>query len=364
MGDELSERKKQILRAVVDAHIRLGEPVGSKYLTQSSALTCSPATVRNEMAELEEMGYLEQPHTSAGRVPSVAGYRYYVDALLRQYSDTTREIGQIQAALRGKIAELDSIMTQASRLASSITNYTGLSVKKASTAAIRQFEIMYVDSRTFVLMMLASVNSVKNRSIRSPIDLERQDTEKLAALLNEKLGGLCAEQITLPIVCAVESAMEGKAEVVSPVMKAICETLEELDEGEMTVDGLNHLLEYPEYADVDQLRGLMSLMDSKNDLMNVITGSNDSDQVHVYIGSENAVDAMKNSALVFRTVRREGKPIGAIGVIGPCRMDYSRVIATVNQLADGIGDLLNGGRQAHLPPGKPENGSPEEDPKK
>lgn len=351
MGDDLSERKKQILRAVVDAHIRLGEPVGSKFLTQSNALTCSPATVRNEMAELEEMGYLEQPHTSAGRVPSVAGYRYYVDALLRQYDETSREIGQIQAALRGKIAELDSIMTQASRLASSITNYTGLSVKKVSTAAIRQFEIMYVDSRTFVLMMLASGNSVKSRSIRSSVELERGDTERLASLLNQNLKGLTAEQITLPLIYAVETAMEDKPEVVSPVMKAICETLNELDEGEMTVDGLNHLLEYPEYADVEQLRGLMSLMDSKNDLMNVITGDDDSDQVHVYIGSENAVDAMKNSALVFRTVRRDGKPIGAIGVIGPCRMDYSRVIATVNQIANGIGDLLDSGQPAHLPPG-------------
>lgn len=340
MFGELSERKKQILRAVIDAHINMGEPVGSKYLTQSAALSCSPATVRNEMAELEEMGYLEQPHTSAGRVPSVAGYRFYVDSLLQQYSITASEIEQINSALRGKLAELDSIMARAARLASSITNYTALSVKKATSASFKRYEIMYIGSHDFILLMLTNANSVKNRSIHSAVSISQQDCEYLAKLLNVNLAGKTADDITLSLIYSLEDKLGDKSELINPVVKAIYETLNELDAGEMRLEGLDHLLEYPEYSDVEHFRGLMGLMERKSDLMDVITTDKDSDDVHIYIGSENSVDVMKNSSLVFKTIRKGEKAIGAIGIIGPCRMDYSRVIATVDRLAQGIGDAL------------------------
>ncbi len=340
MFGELSERKKQILRAIVDAHISMGEPVGSKYLAESSSLSCSSATVRNEMAELEEMGYLEQPHTSAGRVPSVAGYRFYVDSLLQQYSITAKEIEQINYTLRGKLAELDSIMTRAARLASSITNYTALSVKKSNSIVIQKFEIMYIGSHDFILLMLTATNAVKNKTVHSEVELTREDTERLAALLNTYLAGRTSDEINLTIIYTIESAMQDKSDIVAPTVKAAYETLSELDEGEMRLEGLNRLLEYPEYADVEHMRSLMGLMENKNDLMEIISSGNDSDDVRVFIGSENSVDAMKNSTLVFKTIRRDGKPVGAIGIIGPCRMDYSRVIATIDRLAAGIDDAL------------------------
>jgi heat-inducible transcriptional repressor len=354
MYGELSERKKQILRAIVDAHISMGEPVGSKYLTQSSALSCSAATVRNEMAELEEMGYLEQPHTSAGRVPSVAGYRFYVDSLLKQSSITAGEIEQINQTIKGKLAELDLIMARAARLASSITNYTAVSIKKSSSASFKRFEIMYIGVSEFILLMLTQSNSVKNRSIHSHLILEKQDCEKLASLLNIYLANRTADEITLSCVYAIEAEMGEKSEIVNTVVKAVYEAIGELDEGEMRLEGLNRLLEYPEYADVDHMRGLMGLMERKSDLMDVITTDSSSDDVHIYIGSENSVDVMKNSTLVFKTVRRDGKPIGAIGIIGPCRMDYSRVIATVDRLASSIADAL-GDSPAALPGGQNES---------
>jgi heat-inducible transcriptional repressor len=164
---ELSERKKLILKAVVEAHIDGGEPVGSKSIMQSNMLSCSSATIRNEMAELEELGYLVQPHTSAGRVPSEAGYRFYVDTLVEQYAKTTHEVAQINQLLRIKMDEIDQILDMASRLASSMTNYTGIAIKpKMSTVTMTKFEIISMDLNNFAIVMITSGGAVKTKKVK------------------------------------------------------------------------------------------------------------------------------------------------------------------------------------------------------
>ena len=166
--EELSERKKLILKAIIDAHIAGGEPVGSKYLVESKQIACSSATIRNEMAELEAMGYLEQPHASAGRVPSERGYRFYVDSLIEHYAMTAREIGQINQLLQSKMAELDQILLTASRVASNLTNYTGFAVKPGTSSVnVRRFDVVFLDERTFILVMVASGGQVKTRTLRT-----------------------------------------------------------------------------------------------------------------------------------------------------------------------------------------------------
>ena len=163
-GDELSERKKSILKAIVESHIECGEPVGSKSLLLMPGINCSSATVRNEMAELEEMGYLEQPHTSSGRVPSQLGYRFYVDQLIEHYNMTNSEITQINRVLKSKTAELDQILLTASKLASAMTNYTGLAVQpKRTSVTVTRFSYSYIDPRNFVLIMITSLGTVSLR---------------------------------------------------------------------------------------------------------------------------------------------------------------------------------------------------------
>ena len=165
-GEQLSERKKQILKAIVEAHIQGGEPVGSKYITESKQLTCSSATIRNEMAELENMGLLEQPHTSAGRVPSKQGYRLYVDTLLEEYAMTAKEIAQINQLMKVKMSELDRILDKASKVASSLTNYTGFAIKPRShSISVTKFEAAYIDEHSFILIFVASDGSVKTRNV-------------------------------------------------------------------------------------------------------------------------------------------------------------------------------------------------------
>ena len=208
MKGELSERKRLILKAIVEAHISYGEPVGSKYLAADRQLTCSSATIRNEMAELEELGYLEQPHTSAGRVPSELGYRFYVDALLEQYRMTKSEIEQINRTLQRKMGELDQILSDASRLASSFTNYTGIAFKPRSVKTeIVRFESAFVDEHHFVLLMIAADGLVKTKNIHVSFRLSASALRRVTDLLNRHLAGVPSDRISLSVIYEMEAEM-------------------------------------------------------------------------------------------------------------------------------------------------------------
>ncbi len=338
----LSDRKRKILQAIVEAHIVDGGPVGSKYLSQDKQLSCSSATIRNEMAELEEMGYLEQPHTSAGRVPSELGYRFYVDSLLERYRMTNSEIEAINRTLRDKLHELDDILNDASRLASSLTNYTSIAVKpRPASVRVERYESMYIDARGFVLVMLFSGGAVKTKRITLSMEITAEELAGITALLNTFVIGLTSEEITLSLICELEHRAGRVAEVISPIIKIIFETMNEIDGGEVRVQGVGRLLEYPEYADVDSMKNMLGMFEKKDALLDLVAQDSTDDGVRIYIGKENSVDVMSNSALVYRQVRRGGRVVGAIGVIGPRRMNYSKVIETINQLAEGIDSVIN-----------------------
>ena len=338
---ELSDRKKQILKAIVDAHIAGGEPVGSKVLMQQ--ISCSSATIRNEMAELEEMGYLEQPHTSAGRIPSELGYRFYVDSLVEHYVMTAREIAQINHALKAKMSELDQILATASSLASNLTNYTGFALKpKAQEIAPQRYEAIYIAPGQFVLVMVAKSGEVKTKNVKVELPLDSASIARLTKVLNTHLIGLRTADITRPILMAMERDMAEDAPLISPVMKVIYEMISESDSGDLKVSGVDRLLQYPEYSDKEQLQGLLGALERKNDLMDIISDAAVEDGGGIVIGSESSVKVMNNSTVVFRTIQRDGKPVGTVGVIGPLRMDYAKVLATLEGLSGNIADLLSG----------------------
>jgi len=345
----LTERKKQILKAIVDAHIEGGEPVGSKYILQSQQLTCSSATIRNEMAELEEMGYLEQPHASAGRVPSELGYRFYVDSLLEKYAMTTNEIAQINALLKVKMGEIDRILLAASNLASSMTNYTGIAIKpRARSLSIGKFEAIYLDPSHYILIAVDAAGNVKSKHLHSDVGrFTPAAIEKLARVLNSHMTGLSADEVTLPIMMRVEQEMGADSDLVSEVIKVIYDLLGEANDGEMRISGLDRLLQYPEYSDVTQLQALLGTLEKKEDILNLVSQTENED-ISVVIGSESQVKVMNNSALVFKPIVKDGKTLGAIGIIGPRRMDYARVMATLEELSGNISDLIHTGNTNNL----------------
>ena len=338
---ELSERKKRILKAIVDAHIVDGEPVGSKYIMQDEHLNVSSATIRNEMAELEALGYLEQPHTSSGRVPSELGYRFYVDSLIESYAMTTNEITEINKLLRSKMNELDQILLTASKLAGNLTNYTSFVMKpKASSVSIKKFDVIFVDRHTLLLIMISNSGSVITKRLSFEMRISQLTATDLAMNLNDHIAGLTANEITLPIIVEIENAMGERSAIVTPIIKIIYESMNELDGGDLKVSGMDRLLQYPEYSNKEQLRELLGALENKSDILDLVS-DHDSDGVNVVIGSESSVKVMNNSALVFKPVVRDGKTIGAIGIIGPRRMDYAKVVATLEGLAGNVESMIN-----------------------
>ena len=347
----LSERKKMILKAIIDAHIENGESVGSKYLTQGGRFSYSSATIRNEMAELEAMGYLEQPHTSAGRIPSEAGYRFYVDSLVERYRMSTAEAESLKARLREKQAEIDGILDTAMRLAASMTNYTALAVRpRIASMTVKKFDLIPIDETSMVLVMVTAGGAVRTQNIISQRPVTDEAVKKLSNLMNIRLCGLTGDQFTLPILMELENVMGEYAFLVSPVVKSVCQTISASGAGDIKIDGLDRLLSYPEFYDIGRLRDMLAMFERKEELLQLISGDTapmmpagqGEDGLQVYIGSENPVILMDNSTLVFKPVKKDGRTVGALGVIGPTRMNYTKVISMIDNITNSISDVLDG----------------------
>ena len=347
---QLTPRKMKILKAIVDAHITHGEPVGSKFLSQDTGLSCSPATIRNEMAELEEMGYLVQPHTSAGRVPSEQGYRFYVDSLVRQYSNTKSEVEAINEMLKYKLTEMDEILAEVSRLAAAFTDYTGIAFKSGmGKVRVTQFKSVLLSPHDFLLVMSFEGDVVKTKTIHLPFTVTEDVLRRFTEAANIYLVNLTSDAITMQMIVRLEALMGSAGAMVHPAVKVIFETMSELDTADVKLEGITRLLQYPEYSDVSDFRSLLGVLEEKDRLLDVISShSGKDDGIHVYIGTENENDGMKNTTLIFKNISVGGKQM-AVGVIGPKRMNYSKVIEMLNGLANGIDRMF--GESPMLPSG-------------
>jgi heat-inducible transcriptional repressor len=339
-GGPLSERKKRILRSIIDAHIAMGEPIGSKYLVTSAEIPFSSATIRNEMAELTEMGYLEQPHTSAGRVPTQLGYRFYVDSLMESYKLTATEIVALNNMLKSKIGELDTIIQSASKLVANLTNYTSVAIKASERETVRVFSHMVLDEHNFLMVMKMSGENVKTKQVHTDIVLDESNVSKLMALFNAYCTGVTPEDITYATIVKMESAMGSAAALVNPAVKAFYDSVSTVTDSNVKFEGVNKLLEYPEFSSVDQLKRVFSMIENKEDFLDMLSTS-DMNKINVFIGDEENRFA-PSSAFVFRPLTVDGKVIGAIGVFGPSRMDYSKVISTVEYLTQKITGIIEG----------------------
>ncbi len=349
--NELSERKKLILKAITDAYIRSGEPVGSKYLSEDEQIACSSATIRNEMAELEVLGYLEQPHSSAGRVPSEKGYRFYVDSLMQQYSMTSAEIAQLNKIVGAKHSEADGILESAAKAMSKMTNYTGLTVRtRQSGTTVARFDAMYIDEHTFALIMLTGAGALKTKKVHTELIISETDVTKLASALNGCLVNISPESITLPTMLELEKRLEELGELVGPITRVIYDALKEYEGAELRYEGVDKLLEYPEFADTSKLKHMLQAFDNRSGLLNVVSSAL-GDDTNIIIGSENPMDEMNDSSMIVKTIRIAGNPVGAIGIIGPRRMDYAKVCAMVKYIADSLEKAMEPG--ALLPPQAP-----------
>jgi len=344
----LTDRKKLILKAVIEAHIETGEPVGSKLLTTNKQIMLSSATIRNEMAELEEMGYLEQPHTSAGRVPSEKGYRFYVDTLMEDYQLNASELSLLNSLLSSRLSAIDKMVEKASSVMAALTNYTSLAIRpKPKKVVVVRFKTLLLGDYDFLLIMITSSSVVNTKNIRTREPIDAWQLELLGAALNRFMVGVDINDITLPMIMQMEIAAGRGAPLVSSVIKCVYEFVSELND-EIDFEGVNRLLQYPEYSDMELLRDMLRLFERKDDIINIVAGGR-RDATNIYIGSENRVDEMKSSTIVFKTIMAGGRPVGAIGVIGPCRMDYPKVVTTLEYLTGHLSEIAAERVAARLP---------------
>ncbi len=339
---EISARKKRILAAVVENYIRSAEPVGSKTIAETAGLGCSSATIRNELSELTALGYLEQPHTSAGRVPSPQGYRFYVNELMERQKLSLEEAEAINARLNEKMEQLDRLMADAGKLAGQLTGYPALALSAPRAATVKRFDLLYVDANTFIIVALLSNSTVQNKLVHLPFSVDQGMIQKLSALFNAGFTGLTDEEITPVLISATERAARDTMGLTSIIAAFTIEALSRSREGEAYVTGESSLLQQPEFRDPDKAHRVISYLSDSGHLMSLPSAGSDSG-VRVIIGPENLAEELRDSSVVMASYDAGEGQRGLIGVVGPLRMDYAAVAAKLQYIAEGLSRLLGSG---------------------
>ena len=338
---EISERKKKILTAIVESYIATAEPVGSKALAE--VIGCSSATIRNEMAELTSMGYLEQPHTSAGRIPSPLGYRLYVNELMDRQKLSEAETAAISEKLRLKQKELDELMSEVGRMTSTMTSYPAYALAMRAPAAIRRFDLIYVDANTFIVVALLTDNTVKNKLIHLPFSVHEDQIQTLSSLFNAHFTGLTDEEITDVLIRSTERAAGDTYGLVAVIAAFAIEALSSAGAAPVRIAGASQLLNLPEYRDPDKAHALMNFISNGDGFLGDLPDADfDQSGIRVTIGPENVAEELKESSVIMASYDAGGGMRGYIGVVGPTRMDYSGVAAKLSGIAAGLSRMLAG----------------------
>lgn len=353
---ELSERKKAILKSVIDAYIRTGDPVGSKSLTESRQFNLSSATIRNEMNDLESMGYLEQPHTSAGRVPTPQGYRTYVDSLMEKYFLGMEELEVLDEVMNSKLIEVGRLMDEAARAIGKITNYATFAFLGGTGSTVERYETVLVDETSFLLIMICKDGTIRNRHVKlmEPVTSELLSRAKDA--LNETLANLSADQINLSVILEFEEKMGENRSFSTTVLRVVHEMLGSYDSEKVHIDGVTKLLSYPEFMNIAKFQSVLSLFEQRQRFAELMQKAVPG-QTSVILGDEDAGEfAPPDTGFVFHPITVGGRVVGAIGVIGPQRMDYKKVVASLDYFAAGLTEQI----EPPAPPGIPSERKEEE----
>ncbi len=344
----ISERKKKILAVVVDEYIANAEPVGSKRIVEKAGLNVSSATIRNELAELTNLGYLEQPHTSAGRIPTAQGYRLYVNELMERTKLSMEETDEINRSLNLKVQQLDKMMSDVGKLAAELTNYPALAMATQTPDTIRRFDLLYVDSNTFIIVALLGSSKVQNKLVHLPFSVEQSMVQKLSTVFNASFTGITEDQITPVLISSTERAVGDTMGLVAAVAGFALEILSASRGSQAVLTGESKLLQLPEFRDPDKAHHLMSYLSDAEHLAD-LPGLDFGDDVKVLIGPENIADELRDSSVILAKYDAGDGMQGVIGVVGPTRMDYSKVAAKLSYIADGLSKALAGGKSDLLP---------------
>ena len=333
---ELSERKRKILKLIVESYVATAEPVGSKAIAASEELNLSSATIRNEMADMTAMGLLEQPHTSAGRIPSPQGYRIYVNELMNEHRLSLEETQRINDALKQKMAKFDDLLADAGKLVSEMTSYPVYTAAAPSLShVIRRYDLIRVDSSTVIAVVMLDDESAVNRVMRFPEGIDEGLVRKMATVFNASFTNLPPEQIDGALVQAAERSLGDESGAVAALAAFAVQAMTPAQTTRPQLMGASSILSLPEYRDVDKAQKLMDYL-SDESVIRDIPQVGEEGGVRILIGPENVAEELKDSGVVLASYDMGNDMRGVIGVVGPTRMDYAKVAAYLRGIAMGM----------------------------
>jgi heat-inducible transcriptional repressor len=336
----LTERQQLILHALIDNYIRSAEPVGSRTISKREEIGYSSATIRNEMADLEEHGYIEQPHTSAGRVPSNKGYRFYVDQLVKAPFTQPSDINQMRKLFAERFYELEQVMNQAAGILSSLTNYTSIILgHEINHTKLKHMQLLPISEDEAVVILVTDTGKVESKKITIPEEISRGELERVVNLLNEKLIGVPMNELRDRLTNEVSRELGRFLKQYQQMIAVLEETLTQPHDERIVMKGASKIMMQPEFRDVDKARDILTLFE-QNDMVVRLFDSHHSG-VQVRIGTENNEEAVNNCSIITATYHLNGLPVGTLGILGPTRMEYGRVIGILDGLATNLSELLS-----------------------
>lgn len=336
---KLSERKERILASIVEYYIATGEPVGSKTLLEHSDLAVSSATVRNEMAELAALGYIEQPHTSAGRVPSQLGYRYYVDNLMSQYELPLQEKRLIESRILGASGEPQQILEQAGQVLAEITNCAVVSTTPCDEhAVIRRVELVPLGTRTAMMIMLSSSGILKSKVCRTDCELSMDIIEIFYNVVSQNFIGKSAEEVTIAMIQTLALSLGSKSLAMSPLLVTLSDLAQMTEQTQLLLEGQSNLLNYTDYSNAYEI---MEFLRQSDPLTTLFSSKKNTGSPSILIGKENQFRELQDSSMIFSKYNVSGKESGTLGIIGPTRIDYARLIPSLKYLTEIVGNIMS-----------------------
>jgi heat-inducible transcriptional repressor len=337
----MDERKQKVLLAIVQDYIATAEPVGSRTIAKKYGLGVSPATIRNEMADLEEMGYIEQPHTSSGRVPSVRGYRYYVDYLMKKQDLTREEEDLIRSELETKARDVGKVIQRTGQLLSQMTSYTAMVLtQQLGPGTFKHVQLVPMRlSQTMVIVVMDN-GAVYHRMIETPDSILASDLDTLSKVLNAKLQGLTMESIKLTLLKELYFEMGKHKHILDLALELIQDSLALKKEDKIYLGGVFNMLTQPEFHNVEKVKTMLSILDQEKLLCELLSGESRDEGVTIRIGGEIKDYDIKDYSVVAAPYMLSGRKVGAVGVLGPTRMDYAKVISVMDYLTKNLSRAL------------------------
>lgn len=338
-SDRLDERKRKILRAVTDDYISSAEPVGSRTIARKYDLGLSPATIRNEMADLEEEGYLQQPHTSAGRIPSDRGYRYYVNSLLSQRSLTPGDYLEIHTELERRRLGMEELLQQAGKLLAQMSNFPAMvSTPHQQKVSFRHIQLVPLNEKNVMVLVVTDTGMVESQLLPTEIEWTYDELDRITKWINQQLRGVSFEELTGKLWTEIRTDLMMQDNCFHQALSSLLNSLANSQLDRVYLDGAANILEQPEFREIERIRPLMGLFETEDLLLNLLKPTENG--VAIRIGRENKEEAIKECSVVTANYLIGNNAVGVVGIIGPTRMDYGKILSIVEYISKYLSKLL------------------------